>query len=328
MNYLKKNRNVYLIGILVSVSYNLYYIFLLRDKNYGYLLYLDALLAAFFLIWSLADYLRYRKKENKKKELLTSEYLIYQEFEDSCDYEIMKHDINILQRQSGEQFDELCDLQDYIAGWCHEVKIPLAASLLMNEKTEDGTQRRAMKEQLEKINHQLNSVLSGCRAQSSLLDLQVRPVSLYECVSASLHNWQYFLIHNRFELQIQVEDRRIYTDKTWLVYVLDQLISNSVKYAAENPKLYIWSEEREGICKLYIEDNGEGISDSDIRRIFERGFTGKNQHNGKYKSTGMGLYMAKMVLDKLGHDIEAESEYESYTRFILTFTDNRNFFNL
>ena len=77
-----------------------------------------------------------------------------------------------------------------------------------------------------------------------------------------------------------------------------------------------------------MEDHGEGIQDKDIRRIFEKGFTGSNYHNGRYKSTGMGLYMVAKIIERLGHEIYVESNYGAYTRFCITFRDNSSYFNL
>ena len=126
-----------------------------------------------------------------------------------------------------------------------------------------------------------------------------------------------------------MEPLTVYSDREWLVYVLDQLLANSVKYAgdAENPVLKIRSEQRSNCILLTVEDNGEGIPDSDLRRIFEKGFTGSNRHNGQHKSTGMGLYMVSLIMEKLSHEILAESEYGSFTRFTIIFRDNRDFFH-
>ena len=72
-----------------------------------------------------------------------------------------------------------------------------------------------------------------------------------------------------------------------------------------------------------MEDNGDGICEKDLRRIFEKGYTGTNYHNGRYKSTGMGLYMVSLILDKLGHDIQVESTYGQYTRFTIALPADR-----
>ena len=112
-----------------------------------------------------------------------------------------------------------------------------------------------------------------------------------------------------------MEDVKVYTDKSWLVYVLDQLISNAIKYAAGRPVLKIWSTSKEREVLLCVEDHGEGIRQEDISRVFEKGFIGGSHHNGKYKSTGMGLYIAAKIIERLGHQISVESEPFKYTRF-------------
>ena len=195
--------------------------------------------------------------------------------------------MEVLKGQLDELFEMNCNLRDYITKWCHEVKLPLAALLLMNEKIEDSVQKKAMKEQLERIRQLLNGALIGSRVQSTMYDLQIGKTSLSQCVRASVKNNQFFLIQNRFEMEVSVPELTVYTDKEWLIYVLDQIIGNAIKYTSECPRLSIWGESEEDVTRLYIEDNGEGIKDCDLKNVFEKGFTGSNHHNGKYKSTGM-----------------------------------------
>ena len=344
MNYCRTHYKSILTGVLPCIAYNLYFIFLLPEIKLSYLIYLDFLIAAVMTVFYTSDSIRYRRIQRKKQELMQQDYIIYQEFqelpelqgllktnEDSVHSEtdIAAHDVLILKKQLQEQFDMNCDMQDYIAKWCHEIKIPLSASLLMAEKIEDAEIKDSFLEQLERMNVLLRSALLGTKMQSSLFDLQVRKTSLLKCIKESIHNNQFFLIRKHFTLDIQpeAEDRCVYTDPLWLTYILDQLISNSVKYSKENPQLKIYTRTQDGTIQLYIEDNGEGIKESDIRRIFEKGYIGSNHHNGQYKSTGMGLYMVYEIIKKLEHEITVESEYNKGTRFTITFKDNREYFN-
>lgn len=311
----------------ICCAYNLYFIFLLPGVELFYLLYLDFLILCVLLLFFCLDILRRKNRIRKKKALLRQGYLICQEFEDVEDSDIMAHDIGILEGQLQEQFQMNCELQDYIAKWCHEVKIPLAAALLMTDEIKEQHMKKSMQEQLEKINLQLRTALLGAKAQSSLFDLQIRKTSLAKCVRASVHNNQFFLIQHHFAIQLQIEeDVFVYTDISWLTYVLDQLISNSVKYARKSPTLIIDCHKEEDKTLLCVEDNGEGIKQSDIRRIFEKGYVGSNCHNGKYQSTGMGLYMVSVILGRLGHGISVESEYGKGCRFVIVFSDNREYF--
>lgn len=327
--YIRKYGNYYSLCFFIALSFNLYFVFLLHDTNKNYLLYLDFLLSVAAFMFLCVDYFKFRKMEIEKKKLLQFQDIIYQEIPMFENKEITEHDVTILQTQIQKQFEANCDLQDYVMKWCHEVKIPLSASLLINEKITDTEVRLAMRENLERINQQLNIMLLGCKLQGSLFDLQVTKVSLQECVKTSIKNNQFFLVQKHFSMDVNLGEIEIwvYSDKSWLVYILDQLLNNAIKYRGEHPYIKIWAKEIEGpVRQLFIEDYGVGIQESDIRRIFEKGFTGSNYHNGKYKSTGMGLYLVAKIAERLGHEIYVESEYGKYTRFCITFQDNREYF--
>lgn len=295
--------------ILTALVYNIYFIWLLPDVNLQYLVYMDILVLTGLLFGSWYGFRNFRGRQEQKEAALRETELLREELK--------------------AQFDGNCDLQDFVARWCHEVKIPLSAAILMTEKlgeAESGSgpmdAKQALREQLERIRQLLANALLGCKVQSSLFDLQIGPVSLAECVRTSLHNNQFFLIRKHFEPDIRVGEEKVYTDKEWLVYILDQLVSNAVKYVGDRAVLMIYGDA----SRLVVEDRGVGIREEELRRVFEKGFTGSNQHNGRYKSTGMGLYMAKKIAEKLGHGLTVESVYGAYTRFTITFADNREHF--
>ncbi len=322
MNYIKKNKKWLAALLFLMAAYNLYFIFLLKDQHIQKLCYLDILLAVTALLLFGADAYNDLLWRRKKESLLPCARVIRQELQPFENLDIAEHDACVLEEQLHQQFDQNCDLQDYLAKWFHEAKIPLSACLLMNEKIQDAPLRTSQKEQLEKIRQLLHGALLGCKIQSRLLDLQIRSASLDEIVKSSIHNNQYFLIQKQFEIDLRIEPVQIYTDPSWLTYVLDQLIQNAVKYSTAHPLLRIQGSRSEDRVSLSVYDNGEGILDCDIRRIFERGFTGSNHHNGKYKSTGMGLYMAAQILEKLGHEITVESEFGSFTKFTIQISQN------
>lgn len=315
MTYWKKIKKQVVFCGFLCLSYNLYFLFLLPEVKRGYLWYLDALLAACSLFYAGAGYFVYRKRQARKQEFLQYDTVISQDFAGMENYEIAEHDVQVLTEQLMRQQEQNQDLQDYITKWCHEVKAPLSASLLMIKKIGDGKLRYSLQEQLERIHTQLNFVLLGCKIQGSFFDIQVKPVSLLECVRTSVRNNQFFLIKNHFEIEMDVEDVKIYTDKSWFVYILDQLLGNAVKYAVQPASLKLWSVQQEESVCLFVEDHGEGIRAEDIRRIFEKGYTGSSHRNGQYKSTGMGLYMTAKIAERLGHGISVESEPMEYTRF-------------
>lgn len=327
MNYFKRRGFWAVSGAVTLAAFNLYFIFLIPEGRTVFLLYVDFLLLVPAALWMAVDYGRFWRKEREKERLLAGEDLICREGFPFENLDIAEHDAGVLERQLRERFQESCELQDYVAKWCHEMKLPLAAAFLMEERIGDRELKREIRGQLEQMNRQVSSLLLGCRLQGQLFDVQVKPTPLKECVTASIRNNQFFLIQKDFALTVEVGEQMVYTDPQWLVYVLDQLVYNAVKYAKDtssSPKgtLRIWAKGEDLSVMLFVEDRGVGILDSDLPRIFEKGFTGRNFHNGKYKSTGMGLYMAEKILGRLGHEIGVESEYGEYTRFCIVFREN------
>ncbi len=328
--WFKRKWGQYVVLFLVLLGFNLYFIFLMRTTHMTYLLYLDLLLLVFLAVVEGTAFFGFWKKERRKRAFLQENELICETLSDMEDREVFAHDRLVLEKRLQEKFAENCDLQDYVAKWCHEFKIPLSAALLISTKIKDADIRTDMREQLERMNWQMNMMMQGCRLQSPLFDMQIRQVPLEKCIRASIRNNQFFLIQKKFQIDMQIGEVIVYTDEVWLTYILDQVLNNAVKYAGQNGEHHIrfWTEKAAGQTRsslfeetfpiqLFIEDNGEGIRESDIRRIFEKGYTGSGYHNGKYKSTGMGLYMADKIAGKLGHEITVKSCYGEYTRFCI-----------
>jgi len=330
MNYGKQRWKQVVPSLAVLFLFNVYFFFFIQDGKAGYLVYLDILFLVPFVLIEGAHFRGFVKAGKEKERLLGQKELICRTLPPFENQDIAEHDVRVLEEQVDRQFGENCDLQDFVAKWCHEFKIPLAAGLLMNEKIQDGKLRMAMREQLERMSQQVNTMLLGCKLQSFLFDIQVKRTYLSECVKTSLRNNRFFLIQGGFELKIQTGDAAVYSDPSWIVYVLDQLIGNAIKYGRkqggssreEAPVLSIWTEKGEDGVRLFVEDKGEGIKDGELQRIFEKGFTGSSYHNGKYKSTGMGLYMVSKIMDRLGHGIYVDSVYGEYTRFCIVFREN------
>lgn len=331
MKWLQKRARDYVVLLFFALGFNLYFLFLMRTTQVAYLLYLDLLLLVLWVIVEGTAFFVYWKEEHRKRQFLKEDELIFDVLSMPEDTEVFTHDLAVLKQRIQNGFDAQCDLQDYVAKWCHELKIPLAAALLVSDKINDTSVRNSMREQLERINLQVNQMLQGCRLQSPLFDLQIRQTPLSECVRASIRNNQFFLIQNKFQMDVTVDDDiTVYTDKTWLTYILDQILSNAVKYASAPNEtqggrcIRIWCECEGDLVTLWIEDNGEGIAQCDIRRVFEKGFTGRNYHNGKYKSTGMGLYLAAQIAKRLEHELSIESVYGEYTRFCVMLRSNKS----
>ena len=174
MSYFRKRgRYLFLSGFLF-VFFNFYFVVLMRDRNVQYLLYLDFLMLVFVFLFVGVDFFTYHKMEAELRVLMRKDDIICYLISDFENREIVEHDVRLLQNKLQEKFDENCELQDYVAKWCHELKIPLSAALLMNEKIKDAELRTSIREQLEKINWQVSTMLQGCRLQGELIDMQVK----------------------------------------------------------------------------------------------------------------------------------------------------------
>ncbi|MCM1535657.1 MAG: sensor histidine kinase [Clostridium sp.] len=319
--YWRKRAGTIFLVICLILFFNLYYGLLVSYISVKYEIYFNLLLTVTLLFLLGIDFVRLKKWEQEKEAVLSLEDVIFTELPPFENQDIVLHDVEILKKRLTKRGQENRDLQDYVAKWCHEIKIPLAAALLMDEEIPDAGQRGELRGQLERISRQVNSMLLGCRLSGEWLDLQIKAVSLSDCVKTAVKNNSFFLIQKKFTLDIRVGDEKVHTDPSWLVYILDQLFSNAIKYALEEPRLIIRSESAGDAVILYVEDRGEGIAAEDIRRVFEKGFTGSSHHNGKYKSTGMGLYMVSKIIEKLEHEIRIESEQGKYTRVSISFKE-------
>lgn len=327
MSPIKAKKPYLILIVIICVCFHLYFLFLAK-ANLEDLIYFDILLVLGIGAYLVYDWLKMWRQVQKKRKLLSSSQLITPLFDTYLDDEILTHDLTVLHRKIDECYRLDREKEDEMAKWIHEIKIPLAALGLLSEKIDDHQLRTEIKEQQERIGQSLASLLVSMRLTSPILDVQIKPVLLFECVKASLKNNQFFLIRHQFEIHLDNLDQRIYTDKQWLTYVFDQLIANAIKYAQDEKYLAFVGGQDERSIYLEVIDHGEGIALEDLGHIFEKGYTGMNKHNGKYKSTGMGLYFASKILKQLGHSIEVKSETGKMTCFTLRFFDNRDYFNL
>ena len=155
-------------------------------------------------------------------------------------------------------------------------------------------------------------VLSYIRLGSNENDFVIKEYDLDNIVRQAIRKYAPLFIRKKINLDFQPTTYKVLTDEKWLVFVIEQLLSNAIKYTNKG-KISIYPLEDK---KLVIEDTGIGISKEDIPRIFDKGFTGYNGRTDK-KATGLGLYLCKNILDKLSHKISIESEVGVKTKVIL-----------
>jgi len=210
--------------------------------------------------------------------------------------------------------------QQLIEQWIHEIKRPITAAKLICENNKNEQTRRIIS-QVEEVERHVERALYYARMGYVEKDYIIQEIELNEVVEEAVAKNKQLLIQQ--DIKIDTEDLwyRVYSDKKWLVFILGQIIMNSVQYKSEDAVITISAVPSVGGTMLKINDNGVGIKDSEIKRIFEMGFTGSNGRTGR-GSTGIGLYLCSELGKKLGIQISADSRWGEYTAITLFFPNS------
>ncbi|MDE6406845.1 MAG: sensor histidine kinase [Lachnospiraceae bacterium] len=322
-------------------------IFMMIAALYGYegvlanMTYALGLTAFFGGCCLLRDYVRYREKYRELTGLLSAEERREGLPQTSSAMEQAYQQIVMAQEAEKKalvtQLDEKQqNMADYYTMWTHQIKIPLSAMdlLLQNaggnadryvEEDADGSgdmqTAKQLREEIFKTGQYVDMALHYARMESISADLSFTKLDVGELVKKALK--KFWLLFSGAGLNLQMEDCHAYvvTDGKWFSFVIEQVLSNAIKYTKEGAISIYGTDEsgrrvREGCSYLVIEDTGIGIEESDLPRIFERGFTG---YNGRMenKSTGIGLYLCRQIMDRLGFSIRVESVRHEGTRVFL-----------
>ena len=213
--------------------------------------------------------------------------------------------------------------REYVETWVHEAKSPLAAASLMLENMmrdapadQRGAQlierTEALGEELQRVEGYIEQALYFARSESLDRDYLVRSYALADLVTSAIKANSRPMIVAHVRPVLQDLSLTVFTDEKWMTFVLGQIIQNSVKYACASAPRIEFSGKlvNEGLSneavELTVADNGRGVGEADLPRVFDRGFTGENGRVGK-RATGMGLYLVKSLCDKMGLSVRAAS---------------------
>ena len=196
---------------------------------------------------------------------------------------------------------------DYYTMWVHQIKTPIAAMrlILQGDDTEQG---RALSAELFRIERYVELVLSYLRLGGSSSDYMIRQVDVDGILRQAARKYAPLFIRGKVSLELDETGLKVLSDEKWLQLVIEQVLSNAVKYAPGG-HVTVWSEGE----NLLIQDDGVGIAPEDLPRIFERGYTGCNGRMDK-RATGIGLYLCREICGKLGHTINVASELGKGTK--------------
>lgn len=234
------------------------------------------------------------------------------------------YDIDKSMSENINQIEEqMQDFKNYIEMWIHEVKIPLSTLVLISENHKDQFDKKT-KAQLKRLENYVDQVLYYARSENAEKDYLIKENDLSKVIkNVGLKNMD-DLLENKIDYNVKNVNVKVLTDSKWLEFILEQIINNSIKYKRdiEDSFIKISSLDEKNRTTLIIEDNGIGIKESDLKQVFDKSFTGENGRN-KSKSTGMGLFIAKNMCEKLGHKINIESKENEYTKVYITFAKDK-----
>lgn len=319
--YLKEKRRILLLFVLFfmifGIIYNLYAIEL---EAY---FYASSLCIFAGLIFLVIQFIKFYHAHQHRLEIISS---IEHEYENLSSPEtLIEQDYQEIVTALGRRCNELStafeterqDSLDYYTTWAHQIKTPISV-MQMILQSEDTEEHRELSSELFRIEQYVEMVLSYIRLGSKTNDFVFQKYELNDLIRQSIRKYAPQFIHKKISLIYEPTKTIVLTDEKWFCFILEQLLSNAIKYTYQGSVTISVSPEK----VLTIRDTGIGIAPEDLPRIFEKGFTGYNGRSDK-KSTGLGLYLCKQTAKKLGIQISAVSEPGTGTAFSLDLSSEK-----
>lgn len=303
--YLLAHKKNIIVWLIICSVFAL--VFSLYDLPTAPVLYGSILSGFAGLVFTAVDFILYRRRcivlQKLEKEVTVSVENLPQP-RNTVEEEYTKL-INILydslKASENEAAEKLSDMTDYYTMWVHQIKTPIAAMGLILQSG-DSPEYSELSENLQRIEQYAEMVLCYLRLDSDSSDLVIREYDLDDIVRQAVRKFSSQFIRRKLKLSYEPLNQKVLTDEKWLLFVIEQVISNAVKYTSSG-MVQIYYEEPLTLC---IKDTGIGIAAEDLPRIFEKGYTGCNGRLDK-KASGIGLYLCKRICGRLGHKISAES---------------------
>lgn len=215
-------------------------------------------------------------------------------------------------REINDSENQKTDMKEYYTMWVHQIKTPIAAMrLLLQSQPQDDPQNQELSEELFRIEQYVEMALQYLRLDFDTTDFVIRRYELDDLVKEAVRKYARLFIRKKISLKFEPLETRVLTDEKWLVFVIEQILSNAIKYTTGGSVSIYMKDKNSKV--LVIEDTGIGIRAEDLPRVCENGYTGYNGHTDK-RSTGIGLYLCRRILRKLSHDISIESEVGKGTK--------------
>jgi signal transduction histidine kinase len=257
--------------------------------------------------------------ESLDKKYLLSEIMKEPEYiEGKLLYDVLRQANKDMHEHVKKYRDMQSDYREYIETWVHEIKTPIASTRLMIENNQNEITRNISYE-MKKIEEYIEQVLYYSRSNDVSKDYMIKEVSLSALVRSVIKRNSRDFISKGITIDIEAVEGTVYSDAKWLEFIVNQLIGNATKYSRERDgRVTISTVRNENNIVLTIEDNGIGIIDKDVGRVFEKGFTGENGRKFG-RSTGIGLYLCKKLAEQLGLGLSLTSKIGEGTKVSMSF---------
>lgn len=298
------------IGIFCLILY-LYNVFIEA------VIYATILCLVLLIVYFAIDYFFYYQKTKNLESIFQLEDMILLDLPQSSgyietQYQLMIHQIHHLLKEMKEQHEiHNQDMLDYFTLWVHQIKTPIFALRLLI--TSQNASTNDMLLQVLRIEQYVDMALHYMKLEQISSELRIKRYDLNELIQDVIKKQATFFIQKKLTLKIDPIDLQVLTDAKWLSFVLEQILSNALKYT-KTGGIHIFVEDE----VLYIEDTGIGIKQEDLPRLFEKGFTGYNGRMDK-KASGLGLYFCARILKYLGHPIHIQSTQGVGTTVMIDF---------
>lgn len=308
--YLKQRRK----GVLVFVLFCLIFIcmFALYRLPIMAVAYPALLCTAIGMFLIGTDYRKAKQKHGRLLELQVLGTELMNEFPDqeTLDDRDYQEIIRLVRREQADRISQMSrqysEMIDYYTVWAHQIKTPIA-SMRLNQQQEDSEFSRQVAEDLQRIEQYVEMVLAFLRLDSDSTDYVFKEYCVDDIIRPAVKKFSTQFIRHKIKLVYKPIDLHIITDEKWLSFVIEQVLSNALKYTRKGA-VSIHMENK----TLCISDTGIGIAPEDLPRVFEKGYTGYNGRTDK-KASGLGLYLCHRICNQLGHRISIISEVDEGT---------------
>lgn len=304
-SYLKaKRRGILMAAVFCAIAAVVFHLYQLPAAAVGYTAAVCCFPGA---IGVFLDYRRYRRKYQALRQLEQELAVSLDRFPQPSDameaeYQKLARLLFEDRRRMTESLEEeRREMVEYYTIWVHQIKTPIAAMRLLLQNVDDAA-AAGLREELQRIEQYVEMVLCYLRLEGDSTDYVIREYDLDQILRQAVRRHASSFIRKKLRLQYEPLGVRVVTDEKWLFFVVDQVLSNALKYTSRG-SISITLEAPKTIC---ISDTGIGIAPEDLPRVFEKGYTGENGRADK-RASGIGMYLCRRICRKLGHEISVTS---------------------